>query len=74
MREVPVTAVGAVAPEFVHQIALELRALFTLADVFAWARQASPPRQVEEIITQDEYTHDVLLPLTGSHFLAFDVT
>jgi hypothetical protein len=39
-----------------------------------WARAQSPPRVVTEIVTQDEYTHDVVLPFDGSHFLAFDAT
>lgn len=33
-----------------------------------------PPLRVEEIITQDEFTHDVLVPLDNSQYLAYDVT
>ena len=56
------------------RVASEVSALLTLADVLAWARRHSPPLQVEEIVTQDEYTHDVVLPFDGGHFLAFDAT
>jgi hypothetical protein len=45
-----------------------------LADVLRWGREQSPPRVVVEIITQDEYTHDVVVPFEGDHFLAFDAT
>jgi hypothetical protein len=29
---------------------------------------------IDEIVTQDEYTHDVLLPIQPPLWLAFDVT
>ena len=74
MREVPLTSVGRVPPEIVRELASELAHLFTLADVLAWARRGTPPRQVEEIVTQDEYTHDVVLGCDRGHFLVFDAT
>lgn len=55
-------------------VAGELRALGTLEDVLAWAGQARPPRPVVEIVTQDEFTHDVVVPLRPPLWLAFDVT
>jgi len=74
MRQVPVTSVGLVPSELLSQLASELAPLLTLSDVLGWARRATPPRQVAEIVTQDEYTHDVVLALDGSSFLAFDAT
>jgi len=74
MRAVPLTAIGHIPSHLFRQLASELAQLFTLADVLAWARRTTPPRQVEEIVTQDEYTHDVVLPLDGSLFLVFDAT
>lgn len=74
MRAVPVTSIGLVPSEVSCQLASELSRLLTLADVFAWARRTAPPRQVEEIVTQDEYTHDVVLALDGRRFLVFDAT
>ena len=74
MREVPFTAVGRIPSEVVCQLASEVAQLFTLAEVLAWARRTTSPRQVEEIVTQDEYTHDVVLALDGSRFLVFDAT
>lgn len=73
-RQVPLTSIGRVPSELVSQLARELSGLLTLADVLAWARRATPPRQVVEIVTQDEYTHDVVLTLDGSRFLVFDAT
>ncbi len=46
----------------------------TLERVLEWGRTHTPPLRVEEIITQDEFTHDVLVPLDNSQYLAYDVT
>ena len=46
----------------------------TLERVLEWGRAQTPARRVEEIITQDEFTHDVLVPLNNSQYLAYDVT
>ena len=45
----------------------------TLADVLEWARRQRPVVSVLEIVTQDEFTHDVVLPF-GRAFLSFDTT
>lgn len=74
MSEVPLTSIGRVPAEVVRELASELAHLFTLADILAWVRRGTPPRQVAEIVTQDEYTHDVVLPADRDHFLVFDAT
>ena len=74
MRDVPLTSVGSIPSEVARQLAFELAPLLTLADVLAWARGATPPRQVTDIVTQDEYSHDVVLALDTSQFLVFDTT
>jgi len=51
-----------------------IQGLRTLADVLGWARDEAPPRSVAEIVTQDEYTHDVVLEANGRPYLAFDTT
>jgi|SoiMethySBSTD1v2_1073268.scaffolds.fasta_scaffold649440_2 hypothetical protein len=51
-----------------------VQALPTLADVLAWAPSQTPPLTVAEIVTQDEYTHDVVLEAIGRPYLAFDTT
>ena len=48
--------------------------LRTLADVLVWARAQTRPWSVAEIVTQDEYTHDVVLESSGRPYLAFDTT
>ena len=74
MREVPVTKAGLIDRELHDRVAPELRTQRTLGDVLSWARAQSPPRSVTEIITQDEYTHDVVVELQTPYYLVFDTT
>jgi hypothetical protein len=45
----------------------------TLELALDWARTLSPPRGVESVLTQDEYTHDVVIP-AGTRWLVYDIT
>jgi hypothetical protein len=45
-----------------------------LSDVVAWGLAQSPPRSISDIIVQDEYTHDVLMPHVDAAYLVFDTT
>lgn len=45
----------------------------TLSEAVAWGLAQSPPCVVADVITQDEYTHDVLVPV-GPHWLVYDTT
>ena len=74
MREVPVTTSGSVDRTLHERVAPQLRLQRTLGDVLSWGRAQRPPRSVAEIITQDEYTHDVLIELDAPHYLVFDTT
>lgn len=46
----------------------------TLGQLLERGRELDPPLAVESIVTQDEYTHDVLVPLPGGRWLVFDTT
>ena len=45
-----------------------------LGDVLTWARTLDSPVTAPAVVTQDEYTHDVLVPWRDGLTLAFDVT
>lgn len=45
----------------------------TLAEVIAWGLAQSPPAQIADVITQDEYTLDVLLPV-NDRWIVYDTT
>lgn len=51
-----------------------LAELTTLERVLGWAKGLRPAVGVEEILTQDEYTHDVLIPGPSGRYLNFDTT
>lgn len=52
----------------------ELAPLTTLQDVVRWAFARTPPRDVAEVVVQDEFTHDVVLPWENGRYLVFDTT
>ena len=74
MRTVPLHDHAGLGDDIRTKLEAVVQPLRTLADVLAWARTTVPPSTVVEIITQDEYTHDVVLESSGSPYLAFDTT
>jgi hypothetical protein len=74
VRTVSVTSHSAGAPAILSTLELELREQRTLGDVLAWGRRHTPPRSVTEIVTQDEYTHDVVFAYDDAIYLVFDTT
>lgn len=58
-----------------HQILLAMLGGFTsVGQVLGWGRGLEPPRGPAEILTQDEYTHDVVFELAADRWLVFDTT
>ena len=57
-----------------EQLAAEIADQTTLGDVLEWGFAQKPVRQPEEIVTQDEYTHDVVIPIRPPLYLAYDVS
>jgi len=45
-----------------------------LDQIFAWGRAQSPPVNPTDVIKQDEFTHDVLVPLSGARWLVYGTT
>lgn len=52
----------------------ELLAFGNLQGVLRWAFGLQPPRDVTEVVVQDEYSHDVVLQRRDAVWLAFDTT
>ncbi len=46
----------------------------TLEQVVRWCAAQRPPRKFADIITQDEYTHDVIVPWRDALHLVYDTT
>jgi hypothetical protein len=74
VREIPVHDEAGLDSDRLAAIRAALQPLATLGDVLAWSRSATRSRHPSEIVTQDEYTHDVVFDLDGHLYLAFDTT
>ena len=73
MRIISARAAEPIEARIVDAVAQAFAACHTLADLMRWCERQQPRANIAEIVTQDEYTHDVLLPF-GPAFLAFDTT
>lgn len=62
------------APAVLAVLRRELAPLRNLGDVLTWARTLDPSVTAPAVVTQDEYTHDVLVPWRDDLTLDFDVT
>ena len=65
---------AALSPAQLADLQREVAPLRTLWDLLDWARGHEPPVRSPQIVTQDEYTHDVLIPYGTSRYLDFDTT
>jgi hypothetical protein len=61
------------APDVVQALSRALEGLTSLQAVLQWAFARTPPSDVREVVVQDEYSHDVVIPWRD-HFLVFDTT
>ena len=52
----------------------EVLPLGTLQQVVRWGFAQQPPRDVAEVVIQDEFSHDVVIPWGERLYLAFDTT
>ena len=72
MREIPLHDSAGLPGAEAAALRGRVAAQPTLADVLRWAAAQSPPVSIAEIVTQDEYTHDVLIELEPRLCLVFD--
>jgi hypothetical protein len=52
----------------------EVESFRTLEQVMHWAFARKPPAELQSVVTQDEFTHDVVIRVAPDAFLAFDTT
>ena len=71
---VPVTDYAGLRPSELTRLEQELGGLSSLERVLAWGRAQLPPRVIDDILTQDEYTHDVVIAIDEGKYLVFDTT
>lgn len=61
------------SPERLAALKTELARLTILQDVIRWGFAQTPPSDVADVVIQDEFTHDVVLPWRDV-YLVFDTT
>ena len=56
-------------------LALELAGIASLEKLLPWFQRAGAPLDRLEVVTQDEYAHDLVVPLRGgTRWLVFGMT
>jgi hypothetical protein len=55
-------------------IITEVESFRTLEQAMLWAFSRTPPAHLVSVVTQDEFTHDVLIRVSADTFLVFDTT
>jgi hypothetical protein len=73
MSDVPLIDHAQLEPALRDRLAHTVAEQTTLERALNWGRNVRPPLAVESILTQDEYTHDVLIPYEG-RYLVYDTT
>ena len=58
----------------IAELTEEARALDTLDAAFRWGISKQPRITPEDVVIQDEFTHDVLFRISESAYLVFDST
>jgi hypothetical protein len=52
----------------------EVEGFATLEQAMLWALARTPPATLKNVVTQDEFTHDVVIEVSTAEFLVFDTT
>ena len=52
----------------------EVESFRSLEQVMLWAFARQPPAELFNVVTQDEFTHDIVIRVSPDVFLSFDTT
>ena len=74
MTQIELIDYAELEPDARDRMAKLVCGLTSLERVLNWGRGLTPPRDIEEILTQDEYTHDVVMRYDQELFLVYDTT
>lgn len=74
MAAVPLFDFAGMGPAERDELARVVARHRDLMDVFAWGRALSPAVQPADLVKQDEFTHDVLVPFTKGRWLVYGTT
>jgi hypothetical protein len=72
--EIPLVVHAALSSRERDSIRAITRSQRTLADVVRWGLAVKPSRLVADVIKQDEFTQDVIVPYDDHLYLVYDTT
>ncbi len=65
---------GSLTPERRGLLEAQVLPLGSLEEVVRWAFALKPPANVDAVVVQDEFSHDVVMHWNEGQYLAFDTT
>jgi hypothetical protein len=71
---VPLIVHDRIAEDELRHVRAVTAAQWSLKAVLDWCLAQSPPILSAEVVTQDEFTHDLLVPLPSGTYLVYDST
>ena len=78
MKSMSVVTHGSIEASILEQIEVKVSNQENLKDMMAWAlsqpRGTFLPHVVSDVIVQDEFTHDVIVPRSDGLVLVYDTT
>lgn len=69
-----VEARGSVTQSAWDAISVLVKPQRTLEEVVRWGLAQKPPVLIQDVVVQDEYTHDVVIPYRDGLYLVYDTT
>jgi hypothetical protein len=60
--------------ELFSSILREISGQSSIRHVVQWLGRHQPPRKIEDMVTQDEFSHDIIVPYREGLFLVYDST
>jgi hypothetical protein len=73
-KSVPLTSVDPLGERELAEVAAAIAGHWTLKTVLDWCLAQTPPILNADVVTQDEFTHDLIVPLPSGTYLVYDST
>ena len=74
MPAIPFKGSSSIPADELARIREQVAAHEGLDQIFSWGRQQSPAIDPADVVKQDEFTHDVLVPFPNDRWVAYGTT
>jgi hypothetical protein len=55
-----------------EELARDLARQTSMRQALQWLAEHDPPLKIEDMITQDEFSHDILVPYKDGHYIVYE--